>query len=355
MKVVSDLSVTSARHRPVGISVPWFTPWNAPISGTIPGLVLDFSDNSYGVGGAVGSLSSTITISRASDGTRTDDTGAIEVVGPNIGRIDHDPLTLARIGLLLETARTNIFLQSSSPANQTITVAAVPHVLSFYGTGTITLSGAHVATLVGSGAYPTKSQISFTPTAGSLVVTISGNVISPQLEEGGIVSTYIPTAANAQLRADDIATVPLSPWFNPSEGTLVFEGSLDGAQANDRIIEIDGGATTTRLSVLWNTVLGKPQFQVWEAGVLQAAIAPAGNSINLGDPFRVAITYRANDFGVSLNGSPVVVDSSGILASGLTTLRLGRSVWGAQGLMLAESVIYYPVRLSDAEVQALSS
>ncbi len=355
MKVICDMSVTSARHRPVGTSIPWFTPWNSPVSGTIPGLVLDFSDGSYGAGGASGTLDSTVSFGRASDGTRTDATGVIEVLGPNIGRIDHDTTTFAPIGLLLETARTNLFVQSGAPADQTIAVAAVPHVVSFYGTGTVTLAGAHGAVVVGNGAYPVRTEISFTPVAGNLSVTLTGSVTSPQVEEGDLASTYIPTVAGATLRADDIATVPLGAGFNSNEGTLVFEGSLDSAQANDRIIEIDAGATTTRLSILWNTVLGKPQFQVWEAGVLQAAIAPSGNSINLGDPFRVAITYKANDFGVSLNGSAVVADMSGALATGLTTLRLGRSVWGAQGLMLAESVVYYPERLLDAEVQALSA
>jgi len=88
---------------------------------------------------------------------------------------------------------------------------------------------------------------------------------------------------------------------------------------------------------------------------LQAAIAPVGNSINLGDPFRIAIAYKANDFAVSLNGGAIASDTSGVLATGLTTLRLGRSVWGAQGQMIAERVVYYPSRLSDTELQTLSA
>ncbi|MEE9387849.1 MAG: hypothetical protein V3U96_04505 [Paracoccaceae bacterium] len=355
MKVTCDMSVTSARHRPVGMSTPWFTPWNSPLSSAIPGLVLDFSDGSYGAGGTVGTLSSTLVLNRASDGSRTDATGAIQVVGPNIGRIEHDPTTLAPIGLLLEAERSNLFLQSASPADQTIAVTADPYVLSFYGTGTVTLADAHVAVVPGTGAYPARTQVSFTPTAGNLTLTLSGSIVSPQLELGAIASTYIPTLAAPVLRADDIATVPLGAWFDTTEGTLVFDGSLDSAQANDRIIEIDAGGSTTRLSILWNTVLGKPQFQVWEAGVLQAAIAPSGSSIALGDPFRVAVTFKANEFGISMNGSAVVNDTSGTMATGLSTLRLGRSVSGAQGLMLAESIVYYPQRLADAEIQALST
>ncbi len=355
MKLTCDFSVTSAPHRPNGSAAPWYAPWNSPVSNSTPGLVLDFAAGAYGAGGASGTLASTVALTRSTDGTRIGPTGALEVIGPNLARVDHDPVTLARLGIVLEAARTNLFLQSATPVTQTVTVAAVPHVISFYGTGTITLSGAHTATVVGSGAYPVRTALTFTPTAGDLVLTITGIITSPQLEEGDTASSYIPTTSGPAARGEDVATVPLGSWFNPAEGTLVFSGALDGAAANDRLIEIDSGSTATRFSILWNTTLGKPQFQVWEAGALQAAVAPTGNAIGFGTPFRAAISYGANDFVISLNGSDVVADTSGILPTGLTTLRLGRSIWGAQGLMLGESVVYYPARLSDPEVKALSA
>ena len=355
MKLACDFSVTSARHRPYGTAAPWYAPWNSPISGTAPTLVLDFAADAYGTGGAAGTLAGTVALTRASDGTRTDPTGAIEVIGPNLHRLDHDPVSLARQGLVLEVGRSNLIVQSDAPADQTITVAGVNHVLSFYGTGTVTLSGAYSATVTGTGAYPTRTELPFLPVAGDLTLTITGQVQYAQLEAGDTASSYIPTGAGTATRAEDIATVPLGSWFDAAQGTLVFSGWLNGAAANDRIVEIDSGASTTRFSILWNTSLGKPQFQVWEAGAVQAAVAPTGVAVSLGTPFRVAICYAANDFAVSLNGSDVVKDSSGLVPTGLTTLRLGRSVGGAQGLMLAESVVYYPARLSDAEVKALST
>ena len=355
MKLTCDFSMTSARHHPVASTTPWYEPWLSPDSSTVPGLVLDFASGTYGSGGAKGTLENSIAFSRLGSATRTNAAGVLEVQGTDVARIDHDPVGFARQGLMLETARTNLFVQSGSPATQTIVVNSVPHVLSFYGAGTITLAGAHVATVVGTGAYPARTMLVFTPTAGNLILTLSGIVESPQLEEGDIPSSFVPTGAAATARNDDVASVPLGPWFNTTAGTLVFDGVLDHALANDRIIEIDGGATSTRLSVLWNTVLNKPQFQVWEAGVLQAAIAPPGNSIGFGNAFRVALTYSVDDFAISLNGSSVAIDTLGVVPTGLTTLRIGRSVWGAQGLMLAKKVLYYPGRLSNSELQAISA
>ncbi len=355
MKLICDLSLTSAPHRPPGAGAPWGTPWNSPLSGTPASLVLDYAADAYGLNGSPSALAAIWAFARASDATHVSDTGALQLVGPNVERIEHDPATLARLGLLLEESRTNLFVQSDAPADQTISVAAVPHVLSFYGTGSITLSGAHVATLSGNGAFPARTELSFTPTAGALTLTLTGNVQFPQLEEGSIASSYVPSTGAPATRAAETATLGLGSWFNSQQGTLVFSGAMNDAKANDRMIEIDSGAASTRLSILWNANLGKPQFQVWDSGSLQAAIAPTGGAIPLGTPFRVAIGYALNDFAVSLNGGAVVKDTSGTPPAGLNTMRLGRSSGGAQGLMLTESVIYYPTRLSDAEIAALSS
>lgn len=355
MKIVRDFSVTSAPFRPAGTAIPWHAAWASPISNTAPGLVLDFAANAYGAGGIAGNLTGLMSLTRTSSATFTNAVGLIETAGVDAVRLTHEPVSQARLGLLLEQSRRNLLSDSDMPVNQSFAVNAVPHVLKFYGTGTVTLSGAYTGTVVGDGSYPTAKELYFTPAAGTLSLGFSGDVTAAQIEVASTASSYISTAATSVQRADDIATVSLGPWFNEAAGTFVFSGHLDGAMANDRIIEIDNGVTNTRLSLLWNTVLGKPQFQVWDNGSLQVAIAPPGNAIGLGSPFRVAMAYGADNFAVALNGSSTANDISGIVPTGLSTLRLGRSLGGAQGLMIAESLTYYPTRLSDAELQAISA
>ncbi|MGJ8582761.1 MAG: hypothetical protein ACSHXD_01595 [Marinosulfonomonas sp.] len=355
MKVVFDLSVTTATQAVPSTLAPWDVAWQSPLTGTSPALVLDFVADAYGPGGNAGPLSSVLNLSRASNATRIDATGAVEVVGPNVARITHDQATLAPLGALLEPASANLVLNSDAPTTQTISVAAVPHVLSFSGTGGVTLSGAHSESILGNTVSNSRVSKSFTPAAGGLDLSVSGAVSNLQLEEGTRASSYIPSGPQSGVRSEDIAGTSLGGWFNPNEGTIVFSGALENASANDRIIEMDSGTTSTRLSVLWNTVLGKPQFQVWDQSALQAAIAPSGSAINLGDHFRFAVAFSQNSFAISLNGGPVATDGSGTMPSGLTTLRIGRSIWGAQAQMIAEGLTYYPTRLSDAELQALSS
>jgi hypothetical protein len=80
------------------------------------------------------------------------------------------------------SARKNWLVGTETLATQTVTTKALPYVLSFWGTGTITLTGTSTAgPLVGNGA-DNRVYLEFTPTAGTLTVTVSGTVSKAQLE-----------------------------------------------------------------------------------------------------------------------------------------------------------------------------
>lgn len=110
-------------------------------------------------------------------------------------------------GWLIETERQNLLLNSETLSTQDITVTAQTYTLSFYGTGSVTLSGVAVATLAGTGASG-RVSLSFTPSAGALTLTVSGTVTRAQVEAGDFATSYIKTTASAETRSADIVTIP---------------------------------------------------------------------------------------------------------------------------------------------------
>jgi len=143
-----------------------------------PNQVVPFSLNFM----APGWLDPGVTFTRASTATYTDAGGTIQTAAVNQPRWDYDPVTHALKGLLIEEARTNVLLNSAVLSTQSVTVPASVQALSFYGTGTITLSGAFTGSLVGTGPYPSRASLIFTPTAGVLTLTVTGSVLNAQLE-----------------------------------------------------------------------------------------------------------------------------------------------------------------------------
>jgi hypothetical protein len=126
-------------------------------------------------------------------------------------------------GYLSEGARENLILNSDVMVTQNITTTAAERTLSFYGTGTVTLSGTSTAgPLVGTGAND-RVSLTYTPTAGTLTLTVSGTVTNAQDELGSFASSWIPTAGTAVTRNADQLSYATSGNFSDTAGTAYAE------------------------------------------------------------------------------------------------------------------------------------
>ena len=121
-----------------------------------------------------------LSVVRNTTATRINEYGVREVVPANRVRIDYSN---GKPCFLIEPQRTNLVFPSDIATTQVRAVTAVQHTLSFYGNGTVTLSGAFSGSLVGTGVN-NRVSLTFTPTAGNLTLTVSGTVTDWQLEAG---------------------------------------------------------------------------------------------------------------------------------------------------------------------------
>lgn len=288
----------------------------------------------------IGGGTTTTTID--ADGSYINSAGTRVQKTANEWPLDHNPATLVVRGRPVELAATNLLLNSlldgTNLSTQSVTLAAVAHTLAFEGTGTVTLSGASTAgPLVGTGAN-NRVQLTFTPSAGSVTFTVSGQVRFAQLEATNYATTFIPTAGAAVTRSADVPQIALPAGFNAAEGTVVCEWLAgDGADSiSSAVWAITDGTTNERIAQY--TTPSQHGFLVTDGGVAQANIITS--VLTAGNIYRTVSTYRANDFAMIANGVNPGTDTSGTLPA-VTTLYLGNQNGATQGNLWLRKFAYY--------------
>jgi len=304
-------------------------------------------------------LDARVTLTRAlNTATRINSIGAIELVNANIARFDYDPTTLVCKGLLVEESRVNRFLNSlidgTSLATQSVTLTAAAQTLSFYGTGSVVISGGHSATVTGTGAYPTRTTYTFTPTAGSSTFTVSSTVQYAQIELGSFATSFIPTAGSVVTRSADVTSMTgtnFSSWYNQSAGTLVakFAPAVANFAANRYPVAISAGASTNAFAIRMS------------GGAFLGYCLTGG----VNQYFNSAGTAQAGVYatcGLSLDSTGGVFAANATLSTPVTTatlptvdrLTLGDFSGTCAGAYHIARIDYYPQRLINRETQAFT-
>jgi len=288
--------------------------------------------------GANGVLHPSATFTRASAGTTEITQGVFSQAAVNEPRYQW---VGAKRGLLIEPAATNLLFPSAVAQTMSVAVTAQAYTLSFFGTGSVTLSGAFAGVVAGTGA--TLKEFTFTPTAGTLTLTVSGSVTQWQLESGAKATSRIVTTSAAATRAPDAPAIATSAFgFNAAEGTFICEYLPHG---NDgRVFSSDAVPSKyMALSVTPGTDNG------WYANGL-----PSAPGSNVGAANKGALSYSSGGyFAVSKNAS-IASESS---ASDYTTKPDFVNIGTRNRVtpLVIFSLPYYPRKYSAAELQTASA
>jgi len=255
------------------------------------------------------------------------------------------------LGLLLEEARTNVFLNSNTGATQSISVSATAYTLSFYGTGTITLSGVSTAgPLVGTGAS-NRVTLTFTPTAGSLTLTVSGTCTNVQLEAGAFATSYFPAYGTATTRAVDNISLATSV-FPESATTWSIYQEMAGADLDTTFLAVSNGTNSERTALYASAGTGR--LFVADGGATQAAVTTTVNVLN-SSTHRMMGAVAANSFQVAVDGTLGTEDTNGTMPT-VNRLYLGNSnATGIIGSWHMKAAAYLPRRAPNSQLQAVTT
>lgn len=384
---------------------------NLPNFPTIrPSLLLDFANSQQ--------VDPRISFTRASTATYFDAQGVLRTAASGVPRIDHDPVTGECKGLIPEEARTNLLTYSEqfdnaawnkfgtsvvsanaiSAPNGTVSADLISNcagysnrlsnltAVTISGGGTYTFSvyvrssgsGSEAVLQLATfgGTYKTvtvvkslaqewkRLDIQITTNSdntGLFVIIYGGDGTSglylwgAQLEAGASPTSYIPTTSAAATRAAEVASMTganFSEWYRQDEGTFVVTASR---AATGRAFTVSDGTANENMRVNLSAASPlRPDWQVIANGTTQVATTSTPN-VPLNSNFTVAASYKKDDFAISVNGAAVVTDTSGTVPL-VDRMHLAAPESGvATGGAHFRRIAYYPKRLTNAELQALTA
>jgi len=235
-------------------------------------------------------LNAQATFARAGSATWWDESGTLQTAGSNVLRFTWDRETHDYRGALVEAAATNLILNNTTMSTQTRTVTnATTYTLSFYGTGSITLSGAATGTVIGTGSTARKTYMLST-NSSSLTLTVSGAVNYGQLEIGVNASSVIVTAGSAVTRAADVITghgvvysdfTDATPAYNAGTTYAAADAVQYGLRTYESLQASNTGHTPDSEPTWWLDTGATNPFKLFDGAVSKKAVAPGSAAITV--------------------------------------------------------------------------
>jgi hypothetical protein len=308
----------------------------------------------------------------APDGTLTGDK-LIEDTSTSTHQILTSPAVTVTAGTYCLTfyvkAAGRSIVRISDNANPTNTNAF----FSLSGSGSVTSetpAGTGSITAVGNGWYrcaikTVTAQLTVSPlvrlvdSGTNTVYTGNGfdgvYIWGAQLEALAFPTSYIATVASQVTRAADSAEMTgtnFSSWYNAAEGTIYTEAASVFPSASAGIYGL-----TANISVSSNAIVGKVHTdQKMRVIVNSTTVANLGSAAEVSNVFaKFAAVYKVNDFALSRNGAAVSVDNDGTIPV-VSLLAIGNATSFNSYLNgTIKKIAYYPLRLSNTNLQALTS
>jgi hypothetical protein len=194
--------------------------------------------------------------------------------------------------------------------------------------------------------------------------TIDGDGVSgvyiygAQIEQGSYATSYIPTSGSAVTRVADVCNNGANDQvINSTEGVLYFEGKVK----TDTIfaancIAISDGTDANRLSIIMYGNINSIRASMNVGGVSQFDFNLSSGYIQE-QYYKIAVSYKANDCKLFINGAKILTDTSATMPSLETfdrlNLDLGQGLYDFYGN--AKDVKLYNTALTDQELAALTT
>jgi hypothetical protein len=219
-------------------------------------------------------------------------------------------------------------------------------------------------------------EIFFIPSPGAGLQFYQGDGTSgvylwgAQAEAGAFPTSYIPTQASTRTRDIDTAIITQNNfnWYNGTEGTILLEHTDFPFNANAPVgfpafglANTADGTSLFTIQYFINARFGGGFFLV-RNGILPGDVLNDQVGINFGlaaTGSKVSFTFKKNNFAIARNGILVGTDNLGVVPDkiNVSMLIIGlNNIFSNQRINChCKYLKYYPKRLPNAQLQALTS
>ena len=174
-----------------------------------------------------------------------------------------------------------------------------------------------------------------------------------QLEVGSYATSYIPTLAAASTRGADASfKTGISSLIGQTEGTMFAEFTIPETQSPS-FFSISDGTSANR--IIFGYYLGVVRYYTSSttgsfssAGIIDAAPV-------VGQTYKIAIGYKANDFKVYKNGSNTNTETTYTVPESLTALDNEGGDAGQNIYAGVKQLLLFPTRLTNTQLAELTT
>ena len=185
-----------------------------------------------------------------------------------------------------------------------------------------------------------------------------------QLEAGAFPTSYIPTIGSTRTRAADNASITgknFSEWYRPDEGSVFvnYKGKSQEGTSYERIYSINLNSTNSVEEILLINNIGynpdRIGYLVYDNSVaIQDTTGTTGGYVVASSsPVKTAMCYKTANYAYVFNGGTVITRNVAGVPT-VNTLDIGRVGAGSQLNGTISQLLYYPKRLTNAQLQALT-
>jgi hypothetical protein len=176
-----------------------------------------------------------------------------------------------------------------------------------------------------------------------------------QLEAGAFATSYIPTTTTSLTRNADVVSMTgtnFSDWYNATEGTFVSSFRMPVATGSTRrAISVNDGTTNDTIQIALVNSSNQAYVEIRDNLAIQVS-ATVGSGFTVGTPVTAALAYKANDFAYAAFGEATGTDPTGTVPT-VSQMEIGSQL-GVYFNGWVSKINYYPLRLTNAEVRAVS-